>query len=234
MKGRIYPLVRFFASRSRASVSPSAGGVVGAAAEEQAPAAAGAGAAAFDATGGGGGATGEGGGVGAVAGRVVGAAALVGGVASGVATAPSTGRSAAWRRIADRAPEEPARPRAANRSSVCWVRRDTRRPRTRSETQAPPVRELAPPERHPPQRDVERPQQQREDQQQRPQVGEAARGLEVVDPRVGGEGELATAGRGAQRREQRLVRAEQPVLGRRSARRARPSARAATSPAASG
>ena len=45
-------------------------------------------------------------------------------------------------------------------------------------------RQLAPAERHPPQGDVERPQEQRQDQQQRPQVGEPVRGGQVVRPRV--------------------------------------------------
>ena len=68
-----------------------------------------------------------------------------------------------------------------------------RGPRTRGPAPSPDPahpaarrRELAPPDRHPPQGDVERPQQQREDQQQRPQVGEPVRGGQVVHPRLGG------------------------------------------------
>ena len=79
----------------------------------------------------------------------------------------------------------------------------------------PPVRQLAAAERHAAQGDVQRPQEQREHEQPWPQLGELAGGLEIVDPDVGGCVDLAAARRGADGGEQRLVGAEQPVLGRR-------------------
>ena len=125
-----------------------------------------------------------------------------------------------------------------------WRRGDPRRspfagPAARRRRRRPPSQpraadQLAPPERHPPQRDVQRPQQERDDQQQRPQLGEAVRAGEVVDPRVGGGRRRrcrpwpSAARRGTAR--------WRPAAGTRprSARPARPSARAATCPAASG
>ena len=74
--------------------------------------------------------------------------------------------------------------------------------------------QLAPPERHPAQGDVERPQEQRQDEEQRPQVGEPVGGGQVVPPRVERRGDDRPAGRRPQRGQERLVGAELPVLGR--------------------
>ena len=64
-----------------------------------------------------------------------------GGAAPAVATGAAPGRVAQDRR---RAPDEPARSRAANRPSTGCVRGATRRPRTRSVDPAAPVGQLAP------------------------------------------------------------------------------------------
>ncbi len=84
-----------------------------------------------------------------------------------------------------RAPADPARSRAASMLSDACVRAATRRPRTLSDDPAPAVGKLPAAQRDAPQRDVQRPQQQREDQQPRPHVRVAARRLQVVHPDVG-------------------------------------------------
>ena len=98
----------------------------------------------------------------------------------------SMSRRRAVRRLAqDRRPGA-GRPGAVPRGEQAL---DGLRPRRHPSTADPvgdpaaAVGELAPPERDAPQRDVQRPQQQREHEQPRPQLGELARGLEVVDPR---------------------------------------------------
>ena len=119
-------------------------------------------------------------------------------------------------RIAARASLVRARPLAASSPSAVAVRgAAARRRRPMPADPAARRRQLAPPERHPPQGDVERPQQQRQDQQQRPQLGEPVRGGQVVAST--GPAAVAIdrpAGRRPQRGEERLVGAEQPVLGR--------------------
>ena len=75
-------------------------------------------------------------------------------------------------------------------------------------------RDLASPERHPAQGDVERPQEQGQDQQQRPQLGEPVRGGQVMAPRVERCRHDRPAGRGPQRRQERLVGTQLAVLGR--------------------
>ena len=94
--------------------------------------------------------------------------------------------AAASRRIAERAPADPARSRAANRLSVGCVRRRHAPPADPVADPAAPVGQLAPAQRDAPERDVERPQQQREDEQ--PAATASVNRLvacEVVDPGLG-------------------------------------------------
>ena len=108
-----------------------------------------------------------------------------------------------------------ARPLAASIPSAVAVRGRSR-PTSSPDPTHPAARrdQLAPPERHPAKGDVERPEQQRQDQQHRPQVGEPVGGRQVVPPRVERGGDDRPAGRRPKRGEERLVGAELPVLGR--------------------
>ncbi len=74
-------------------------------------------------------------------------------------------------------------------------------------------RELATPDGHPPERDVEWPEEERQEEQDGPQVRVAVRGGQVVRPGVERRlHRLAARGR-SQAGEERFVRAEEPVLG---------------------
>ena len=128
-------------------------------------------------------------GAGAAPSRRVGVGAAVGVTGAGsVGDAPACAvavvaePSVASRRIADAGA---GRPGAVPRGEQAL---DGLRPRRHPSTADPvghpaaAVGELAPAQRDAPERDVQRPQQQREHEQPRPQLGELARGLEVVDP----------------------------------------------------
>ena len=73
-------------------------------------------------------------------------------------------------------------------------------------------RELAPSHADSPQGDVERPQEQGEDEQERPQVGRQVGGGQVVDPRILGQRDDRAAGRRPQRGQVRLVGTQEAVL----------------------
>ena len=77
---------------------------------------------------------------------------------------------------------------------------------------APRVGELPPADRDPPQGDVERPQEHREDEEPRPEIGRRGVGGQVVRPRLRRRLDRPAARRRAERGEVRLVRAEDPVL----------------------
>ena len=206
------PRARRFASRSRASVSPaSAGGVSGRRCRRGRR---------RSRARGGRRRRGVGGSGGRGVGRFAGGAA---GLAAPVAVRCGRGRRCADlaladaespRRIAARADDPAARSRAASMPATSTGRGATdATPAPAAGHPAPRVGQLAPPDRDPPQGDVERPQQQRQDQQHRPEVGVGVGRLEVVGPRLGRQVDRPPAGRRAERREERLVRAEEPVLG---------------------
>ena len=138
------------------------------------------------------------------------------------------------RSSAARVSAEVARPRVASMLSPVAVLAAVAAPASRQLADPRPgCGELPSPDRHAPQGDVERPQEQREHQQQRPQVRRARRRAQVVDPRVERRHDLGPAGRGAQRRSGTARSRRAAGTRRRSVRPGRPSARAASSPVSS-
>ena len=136
-------------------------------------------------------------------------------------------------------PPAHARPNSARSRAAACPRRSRsagRRPTSTPDPGDPATRrrQLPPPDRDPPQGDVERPEQQRQDEQQRPQS--VNRSVAVRSWRHGSSGVAMArpAGRGAQRAPGTARWRRAAGTRRRSGRPARPSARAATTPAASG
>ena len=109
-------------------------------------------------------------------------------------------------------------PLAGGEQTLASRRSRRRRPAPATDAADPAARrgQLATTERHPPQGDVERPEQQRQDQQQRPQLGEPVGGRQVVAPRVErGRRSTAAAGGRAERARNGSLAPSMAVLGRR-------------------